>query len=214
MIQLLTCPLCDWTEESETSRYAETNKAAAPAVADALGMPPDALLAIHHRQALRRDERALRRHFEGHEVVEWARALMSGPATAILPRSILDVARERATHEGRGWTAEHDAKHGAVHLIDLAVKRAVKGAAWVPVGRRYCRGDLVKAASLLVAAIDLLDVLDALDTTAQQPAVQPWEHPGHKAVQHRDRKPPWCDGCGWSSPVPATPAVQVREVKS
>lgn len=40
----------------------------------------------------------------------------------------------------------------------------------------------------------------------------PWEHPGHNPVQHRDGKPPWCDGCGWSSPVPARPAVQVRRV--
>lgn len=30
----------------------------------------------------------------------------------------------------------------------------------------------------------------------------------HKPVQHRDRKPPWCNECGWSSPIPAVPAVK------
>jgi hypothetical protein len=40
----------------------------------------------------------------------------------------------------------------------------------------------------------------------------PWEHVGHHPVQHRDGRAPWCHGCGWSSPVPAQPAVQVRVV--
>lgn len=39
--------------------------------------------------------------------------------------------------------------------------------------------------------------------------IAPWQHPGHKPVQHRDRKPPWCNECGWSSPAPAVAAVQL-----
>jgi hypothetical protein len=41
---------------------------------------------------------------------------------------------------------------------------------------------------------------------------QPWEHDGHNPRQHRDGKPPWCNECGWTSPVPAIPAVQIKEV--
>lgn len=48
----------------------------------------------------------------------------------------------------------------------------------------------------------------------EPPAPQPWEHEGHKPVQHRDRKPPWCDVCGWSSPIPAQPAVHVRDLEA
>lgn len=40
----------------------------------------------------------------------------------------------------------------------------------------------------------------------------PWEHPGHRPVQHRDGQPPWCDECGWSSPIPAKPAMQIKEI--
>lgn len=30
--------------------------------------------------------------------------------------------------------------------------------------------------------------------------------PNHKEVQHRDRKPPWCNKCGWSHGQAAVPA--------
>lgn len=34
--------------------------------------------------------------------------------------------------------------------------------------------------------------------TGQVPA-HPWpECPDHREVQHRDRKPPWCNTCGWN----------------
>ena len=31
----------------------------------------------------------------------------------------------------------------------------------------------------------------------------------HREVQHRDRRPPWCDSCGWRHEVPARPAQKV-----
>lgn len=31
---------------------------------------------------------------------------------------------------------------------------------------------------------------------------------GHKEVQHRDGKPPWCDACGWNRGHPAVPPVR------
>lgn len=40
--------------------------------------------------------------------------------------------------------------------------------------------------------------------------VEPWEHVGHNPVQHRDGKPPWCNACGWTSPVPAVMAKAVK----
>jgi hypothetical protein len=58
-----------------------------------------------------------------------------------------EIRAERESHAAKGWTAEHDDEHGAVHLIDLADRYAY----------RYGRDDLVKAASLLVAAIEAMD---------------------------------------------------------
>lgn len=75
------------------------------------------------------------------------------PAQAALPKSIADVATERATHEGRGWTAEHDREHGVDHLIGLANRYALSL-------RPDRRAALVKAAALLIAAIDLLDAVE------------------------------------------------------
>lgn len=40
---------------------------------------------------------------------------------------------------------------------------------------------------------------------------KPWKHSGHLEVQHRDRKPPWCNGCGWAAPVPKQPARKLGE---
>lgn len=47
---------------------------------------------------------------------------------------------------------------------------------------------------------------DAVDAETE-----PWQHDGHRLVQHRDGKPPWCNACGWSSPLPAIPARKVGE---
>lgn len=41
-------------------------------------------------------------------------------------------------------------------------------------------------------------------------APEPWQHEGHKPTQHRDGKPPWCNTCGWSSPIRAVPAALLR----
>lgn len=72
----LECPLCDWTEESEQDRYAQSNQAAARAAAAALGMPADALLPIHAHQAARRDETTLHDHLATHPPEDWLPALM------------------------------------------------------------------------------------------------------------------------------------------
>ena len=70
-----------------------------------------------------------------------------------ITRAICDVARERSTHVDLGWTPEHDAEHGVGHLLDLAGDYGDRAMA----NARPDRRDLVKAASLLVAAIELLD---------------------------------------------------------
>lgn len=83
--------------------------------------------------------------------------------------AIRDVANERATHERRGWTAEHDTEHGPLHLIELAGDRVNDASVWQKTYpgsdpltiSRYVRSQLVKAASLLVAAIELLDRSEA-----------------------------------------------------
>lgn len=35
--------------------------------------------------------------------------------------------------------------------------------------------------------------------------------PDHVERQHRDRKPPWCDRCGWQHAVSGRPAAQITE---
>lgn len=66
--------------------------------------------------------------------------------------AVQDVAAERASHTARGWTAEHDAKNGPWHLVNLADHYLV-----YPTHEPRGRSHLVKAASLLVAAIELID---------------------------------------------------------
>lgn len=74
-----------------------------------------------------------------------------------ITRAVQDVALERATHASRGWTAEHDRIHGAHHLVKLAERYANTPAQDEGGNSIYSRAGLVKAASLVVAAIDLLD---------------------------------------------------------
>lgn len=76
----LTCPLCDWSEQAETGQYSESNLAAAPAVAEAMGLPAGALLSIHAQQAQRRDESTLERHLSMHGPHDWLPALMDARA--------------------------------------------------------------------------------------------------------------------------------------
>ncbi|MCW5952061.1 MAG: hypothetical protein KIT69_07370, partial [Propionibacteriaceae bacterium] len=79
-------------------------------------------------------------------------------------QAVWDVVKARATHAERGWTAEHDAEHGAWHLVGLAVDRLLQEVPWSPsqdlvhpLEGHPERSALVKATSLLVAAIELLD---------------------------------------------------------
>lgn len=37
--------------------------------------------------------------------------------------------------------------------------------------------------------------------------------PNRREVQHRDRKPPWCDECGWNHGRSAVPAAQVSDTE-
>jgi len=74
-------------------------------------------------------------------------------------RALADVAAERRTHDGRGWTRAHDDEHGANHLVELAWRYAYRVHATRP--GSYDREGLVKAAALLVAAIDTLDRAEA-----------------------------------------------------
>lgn len=62
-----------------------------------------------------------------------------------------EIADERATHEGRGWTAEHDDEHRLIHLVYVANEYARTA---IATGDRH---ELVKAGSVIVAAIDYLD---------------------------------------------------------
>ncbi len=70
-------------------------------------------------------------------------------------RALADVAAERRTHDARGWTARHDGEHGVHHLVSLAAARLVHPRFHVT--GDYDRDQLVKAASLLLAAIDQCD---------------------------------------------------------
>lgn len=59
------------------------------------------------------------------------------------------------------------------------------------------RDRLAEAAVLLVVASAAL--LDGKDAEKQDYPTCP----DHREVQHRDRKPPWCDTCGWNRGRPA-----------
>lgn len=62
--------------------------------------------------------------------------------------SVYDEIRdERLTHAARGYDEEHDREHGVSHLVGWAMFYASKGD----------RRDLIKGASLLVAAIEAQD---------------------------------------------------------
>ena len=77
--------------------------------------------------------------------------------------AIRDVAAERAIHEQRGWTAEHDKRlpQPVHHLVALAADYAHRKGPVAEEAGVYDRKYLVKAASLLVAAIDLIDRQEA-----------------------------------------------------
>lgn len=67
-----------------------------------------------------------------------------------------EISEERSTHASRGFDNNHDDARGGVHrLVELADNCAHRGDTGY-----YERGNLVKAASLIVAAIELLDRSD------------------------------------------------------
>ncbi|WP_163275351.1 hypothetical protein [Cellulomonas iranensis] len=69
--------------------------------------------------------------------------------------ALADVAAERRTHDARGWTARHDDEHGVHHLVGLTLRKLHEAA---PITHGlYSRQQLVKAAALLLAAIDRFD---------------------------------------------------------
>ena len=79
-------------------------------------------------------------------------------------RAMWDVLRERRRQTTElGWTAEHDDEHGFGHLIRLAQDRlsraytAGQTAAEIDSDTSAARAQLVKAAALCLAAIDLID---------------------------------------------------------
>lgn len=74
--------------------------------------------------------------------------------SAATERVLADVRAERATHPGRGWTNEHDDQHPVSHLTGLATSYIATGHMATRSNRRRW---LVKAASLLVAAIERID---------------------------------------------------------
>lgn len=78
--------------------------------------------------------------------------------------AVLDIAQERATHSDRGWTPEHDAEHGYGHLISLTHDRLATAFNLGDNGdMAAARKQLVKAAALIVAGIDLIDAHDEDD---------------------------------------------------
>jgi hypothetical protein len=66
-----------------------------------------------------------------------------------------EIAAERARQVELGWTIEHDNRYGVHHLVALSEKYAHRDNDEDP--GYYSRDNLVKAATLLVAAIERLD---------------------------------------------------------
>lgn len=71
-----------------------------------------------------------------------------------------EIMDERATHETRGWDAAHDDSHRLPHLLHVAreytVAPVIDGKP-VKLSTAERRERIVKAASVLVAAIDFID---------------------------------------------------------
>lgn len=72
------------------------------------------------------------------------------------------VAAERGRQIDKGWTTEHDSEHGLRHLTWLAQKRTSAAAYEAAIGTWAVRSELVKAAALLVAAIELIDFRESV----------------------------------------------------
>lgn len=71
--------------------------------------------------------------------------------------AIESIAAERARQIEKGWTPEHDDEHSTNHLVNRAITYAHAGRYEAHLERDLLRDQLVKAAALLVAAIERLD---------------------------------------------------------
>jgi hypothetical protein len=86
-----------------------------------------------------------------------ARLTEAEPSTLeFRPTDVFDEFRdEHATHEGRGYTAEHDAEHGIEHLAQEIVERLTHpGELSSPAAMRHV---LIQVGSLAGAAVKTLD---------------------------------------------------------
>ena len=80
-------------------------------------------------------------------------------------QAIRYIALERATHVERGWTTQHDDKEGPRNLIGYAAERINDASVWLAIApgsdpeevNAHVRSQLVKAASIVVAAIEAMD---------------------------------------------------------
>ena len=73
-------------------------------------------------------------------------------------KAIQDVAYERLQQIEKGWTPEHDAQHGIMHLTNLGLFHTFRAQQAVTARRPAdLRRELVQTAALAVAAIELLD---------------------------------------------------------
>jgi hypothetical protein len=77
-------------------------------------------------------------------------------ALAAMEPVLTEVGVERASHAGRGFDAKHDSWHNVHYLVQLSERYAHRGDTGY-----YERAGLIKAASLLLAAIDRLDASEA-----------------------------------------------------
>lgn len=73
---------------------------------------------------------------------------------------------------------------------------------------------LVVAASIKVIMSKIVGVKwIGSEESVQEPSLtvqEPPSCPNHKEVQHRDRKLPWCNECGWRYATPSIPGVKGR----
>ncbi len=81
--------------------------------------------------------------------------MLTPQTTAVLAAITLERDRQLSK---LGWTPEHDDKHGPTHLIVIATDWLIH-ASHVDGGER--RDALVKAAALLVSAVEVLDRAEA-----------------------------------------------------
>lgn len=191
---------------------------------EALGDVPDVLAAVSaaapdEREALAKEHARVRRArvFDHHryddkppQPDDYVAADVTLAALAARPAPTVNAADVEIT-----TAAELDALPAGTIVRDrfggyLAQGRDAMGVAWF----HYPVYDHA-GSSALVAGIGPVTVCFTPGlTVADERSRQPWRHDGHKPVQHRDGKAPWCDECGWSSPAGPFPAALLGEPRS